>query len=424
MLGLKFVSENLQLVKDSLRARKMDVDTSRFSLLVQKRKDLLQESEGLRFKKNQVSAEIAKLPAKERGKSPKIEEMKGVSNKIKEIDASLSEVEADLKEVLINIPNIPHESVPVGESEADNLIVRKWGGKPAFDYTPKQHFEIGEAQDILDFERGAKITGARFTLYKGAGARLERALINFMLDVHTKEHGYTEVLPPFIVNDTSMTGTGQLPKFKDDLFKIEGLEYYLIPTAEVPVTNIFANEILPEDDLPKYFTAYTPCFRREAGSYGKDVRGLIRQHQFNKVELVKFCRQEESYEELEKLLQNAETILQRLNIHYRVVNLCTADLGFSASKTYDIEVWLPGQDTYREISSCSNFVDFQARRANIRYKKQGDKKTKLVHTINGSGLAVGRTLVAILENYQQSDGSVVIPEALKPYMDGLEKIGG
>jgi seryl-tRNA synthetase len=424
MLSLKFVSENLQLVKDSLRLRKLDLDTSRFSLLVQKRKDLLQESEGLRAKKNQVSAEIAKLPPKERGKSPKIKEMRGVSDKIKEIDANLSEVEADLKELLVNIPNIPHESVPAGASESDNLIVRKWGEKPEFDFTPKQHFEIGEAQDILDFERGAKITGARFTLYKGAGARMERALINFMLDIHTKEHGYTEVLPPFMVNDASMTGTGQLPKFKDDLFKIEGLEYYLIPTAEVPVTNIYAGEILPEEGLPKYFTAYTPCFRKEAGSYGKDVRGLIRQHQFNKVELVKFCRQEDSYDELEKLLQNAETILQKLNIHYQVVNLCTADLGFSASKTYDIEVWLPGQGAYREISSCSNFVDFQARRANIRYKKKGDKKTKLVHTINGSGLAVGRTVVAILENYQQPDGTVVVPEALISYMDGIEKIGG
>jgi seryl-tRNA synthetase len=322
----------------------------------------------------------------------------------------------------MELPNLPHPSVPVGKSEEDNAVMRKVGEPPAFDYEPRPHWELGEKLGILDFERAAKIAGARFALYMGPGARLERALINFMLDVQTKENGYLEVLPPFMTNRRSTTATGQLPKFEDDLFKLEGWDYYLAPTAEVPVTNIHQDEILNEEELPKRYTAFTPCFRSEAGSYGKDTRGLIRQHQFNKVELVKFVTPETSYEELESLLRDAESILKRLELPYQVVVLCTGDLGFSAAKTYDLEVWMPGQQKYREISSCSNFEDFQARRGNIRFRRKGKKGTELVHTLNGSGLAVGRTVVAILENFQQEDGSVIIPEALRPYMDGLEKI--
>jgi seryl-tRNA synthetase len=320
------------------------------------------------------------------------------------------------------VPNIPHESVPVGKDENDNPELKTVGTPPHFDGEPLPHWTIGEALGILDFSRAAKIAGARFPLYLGAGARLERALINFMLDLHTGEHGYCEVLPPFIVNRKTMTGTGQLPKFAEDLFKLEDLDYFLIPTAEVPVTNIYQDEVLDASMLPVYYTAYTPCFRSEAGSYGKDTRGLIRQHQFNKVELVKFSRPETSYDELESLLANAETVLQRLELPYRVITLCTGDLGFSAAKTYDIEVWMPSQGVYREISSCSNFEDFQARRANIRFKEKGKKGTRLVHTLNGSGLAVGRTLAALLENCQQEDGSVVIPNALRPYLGGMETI--
>lgn len=325
--------------------------------------------------------------------------------------------------VLLTVPNVPHPTVPVGASEADNRQVRTWGEPPCFAFDPKPHWEIGEGLGILDFERGAKLTGARFTLYRGAGARLERALVNFMLDLHTERHNYLEMLPPFVVNRESMTGTGQLPKFEDDLFHLEGVDYFLIPTAEVPVTNIHRAEILKAADLPLSYTAYTPCFRKEAGSYGKDVRGLIRQHQFNKVELVKFVHPATSYDELEKLLSNAEEVLRQLGLAYRVVELCTGDMGFSAAKTYDIEVWLPGQETYREISSCSNFEDFQSRRASIRFREDEKSKPEFVHTLNGSGLAVGRTLVAILENYQQEDGSVVIPDVLRPYMGGLQKIG-
>jgi seryl-tRNA synthetase len=320
---------------------------------------------------------------------------------------------------MLNIPNIPHESVPIGHDEKDNPVIRTWGEIRDMGFEPQPHWDIGEKLGILDFACAAKLSGARFALYKGLGARLERALINFMLDIHTEENGYTEVLPPFMVNSSSMTGTGQLPKFEEDLFKIEGWDLYLVPTAEVPVTNIHRGEILPEETLPLYYVAYTPCFRSEAGSYGKDTRGLIRQHQFNKVELVKFSRPDESYDELEKLTRNAEEILQRLELPYRVVVLCTGDLGFSAAKTYDLEVWLPGQNLYREISSCSNFDDFQARRAGIRFKKKGENGTRLVHTLNGSGLAVGRTVVAILENYQQADGSVAVPDALRPYMGGI-----
>ena len=345
-----------------------------------------------------------------------------VSAKIKEYDESLRLTEEELGAFVMIVPNVQHESVPLGSGSEDNTVVRTWGEKPVLDFEPKQHFELGENLNILDFARGAKITGARFTLYKGAGAHLERAIINFMLDLHTRQHGYLEILPPFMANRDSMTGTGQLPKFKEDLFKIEGMEYYLIPTAEVPVTNIYRDEILDEDLLPVYFVAYSPCFRAEAGSYGKDTRGLIRQHQFNKVEMVKFSKPETSYDELEKLTANAEMVLKRLGIHYRTVCLCTADLGFSSAKTYDVEAWLPGQNAYREISSCSNFEDFQARRAAIRYRRKDNGKVEFVHTLNGSGLAVGRTVVAVMENYQQADGSIIIPEVLRPYMKGLERI--
>jgi len=348
--------------------------------------------------------------------------MKQVSADIKKREKDIAGFIEELNRLLMVIPNVPHESVAVGKDEADNPVIKTWGEIRRMEFEPLAHWDIGEKLGILDFPRAAKIAGARFALYKGAGARLERALINFMLDIHTKEHGYTEILPPFMVNAASMTGTGQLPKFEEDLFKIQGWDYYLIPTAEVPVTNIHREEVLREEDLPIYYVSYTPCFRSEAGSHGKDTRGLIRQHQFNKVELVKFTRPDDSYEELEKLTRNAEEILRRLELPYRVVSLCTGDLGFSAAKTYDLEVWLPGQNLYREISSCSNFENFQARRAKIRFKRKGARGTDLVHTLNGSGLAVGRTVVAILENYQQADGRVVIPESLKPYMDGADFI--
>ena len=351
----------------------------------------------------------------------KILAMKEVSIKIKELDAQVKEIDEKITKILLEIPNLPHQSVPIGENEKDNVEIRRWGEPRKFNFTPLTHGDIGEALDILDFERGAKIAAARFTVLKGMGAKLERALINFMLDLHTNEHGYKEIFPPFLVNAETMTGTGQLPKFEDDLFKTtNGL--YLVPTAEVPLTNLHREEILNDDDLPLYYVAYTACFRREAGSYGKDVRGLIRQHQFNKVELVKICRPEDSYNELETLTQNAEEVLKRLELPFRVVVLCTGDMGFSVAKTYDIEVWLPAQDRYREISSCSNCEDFQARRAMIRYRSKEKEKVNLVHTLNGSGLAVGRTLVAILENYQQKDGSIIIPDVLLPYMGGVEKI--
>ncbi|MBN2333822.1 MAG: serine--tRNA ligase [Deltaproteobacteria bacterium] len=422
MLDLKFIRNNIDGIEQMLRARNANLDLTEFRAIDERRRTLLAETETLKNKRNTCSDIIAQLKKNKEDAGHQIAEMREVSRDIKQLDAQISELDNQLYSLIYLIPNMPHESVPAGGGEEDNPVVRTWGSKPAISFTPRAHWELGENLGILDFERGAKITGARFTLYKGAGARLERALINFMLDLHTEKHGYTEVLPPFMVNKNAMTGTGQLPKFADDLFKIEGLDYYLIPTAEVPVTNIYQNEILEAHELPAYYTAYTPCFRKEAGSYGKDTRGLIRQHQFNKVELVKFAAPEDSYDELEKLLANAETILQQLNLHYQVVNLCCGDLGFSASKTYDIEVWLPGQETYREISSCSNFEDFQARRANIRYRPKEGGKTRYVHTLNGSGLAVGRTLVAILENYQQEDGSIVVPEVLRPYMNGLEVI--
>ncbi|ABB33733.1 seryl-tRNA synthetase [Geobacter metallireducens RCH3] len=422
MLDPKHLRENFESVEQRLATRGGAVTLDRFRELDSRRRELLREAESLKAVRNAASEEISRIKDKSQAQ-PRIAEMREVSAKIKVLDDDLRGVDDDLQAVLLTIPNIPHQSVPVGASEADNREVRKWGEPPRFGFTPRPHWEIGEGLGILDFERGAKLTGARFTLYRGAGARLERALINFMLDLHTEKHGYEETLPPFMVNRESMTGTGQLPKFEEDLFHLDGTDYYLIPTAEVPVTNIHRGEILKGSDLPLSYTAYTPCFRKEAGSYGKDVRGLIRQHQFNKVELVKFTHPSTSYAELERLLANAEEVLRQLGLHYRVVELCTGDMGFSAAKTYDIEVWLPAQDTYREISSCSNFEDFQARRASIRFREDDKAKPEFAHTLNGSGLAVGRTLVAILENYQQEDGTVVIPEVLRPYMGGCSSIG-
>ncbi len=422
MLEIKFVRQNIELVRESLHKRGQAYGLEEFLDCDSKRRAILLEVEELKHKRNTASERVARMKGNNEDPSQIIAEMKALSQKIKGLDEELSRQEQSLRSILMALPNIPHPSVPVGKDSEDNPVIRKVGEPPSFNFDPLPHWEIGENLGILDFERAAKIAGARFALYIDSGARLERALINFMLDIQTREHGYLEVLPPFMTNRTSTTATGQLPKFEEDLFKLEGWDYYLVPTAEVPVTNIHQGEILDEEELPKLYAAYTPCFRSEAGSYGKDTRGLIRQHQFNKVELVKFTVPENSYEELEKLLQDAETILKRLEIPYQVVELCTGDLGFSAAKTYDIEVWMPGQQKYREISSCSNFEDFQARRGKIRFRRKGKKGTELVHTLNGSGLAVGRTVVAILENFQQKDGSVIIPEALRPYMDGLERI--
>ena len=421
MLDIKLIRSNPEKVKEALEKRKEKINLDEILELDQKRRELLSETDSLKEKRNTVSEEIGKLKREKTDAREKILAMREVSTKIKELDTQMKEIEEKINHVLLEIPNLPHESVPVGEDEKDNVEVRKWGEPREFDFTPLPHWDIGEALNILDFERGAKVASARFTVLKGMAAKLERALINFMLDLHTNEHGYKEIFPPFLVNSETMTGTGQLPKFESDLFKCEnGL--YLVPTAEVPLTNLHRQEILNDDDLPLYYAAYTACFRKEAGSYGKDVRGLIRQHQFNKVELVKFCRPEDSYQELETLTINAEEVLKRLEIPYRVIVLCTGDMGFSAAKTYDIEVWLPAQGRYREISSCSNCEDFQARRAMIRYRSKEKEKVNFVHTLNGSGLAVGRTLIAILENFQQKDGSVVIPNVLRPYVGGLEKI--
>ncbi len=422
MLDLKFIQKNPQIVQDAIKKRRMDISIEDFLKLDADRKSIIQEVESLRNTLNTESKKVGKLKAQGEDVEEKVKELSVLSDKIKELEKKKKELEKKLFDFRARIPNIPAPDVPEGDSDEDNVEVKKWGTPPEFDFKPQAHWDIGTALKGLDFERASKIAGSRFTLYMGWAARLERALINFMLDIHTKEHGYLEVLPPFLVNYDTMFGTGQLPKFEEDLFKIKDWEYYLIPTAEVPVTNIHRDEVLREEDLPIAYTAYTPCFRSEAGSYGKDTKGLIRQHQFNKVELVRFSHPDNSYDQLEKLLSHAETILQRLGLHYRVVILCTGDLGFSASKTYDIEVWLPGQNTYREISSCSNFEDFQARRANIKFQIKGSKKKAFVHTLNGSGLAVGRCVVAILENYQQKDGSVIIPEALRPYMDGMEVI--
>ncbi|MCX5888893.1 MAG: serine--tRNA ligase [Deltaproteobacteria bacterium] len=424
MLDLKFVRDHLPEVEQAMKNRGLAISLDDFHLHEGERRRLLTQVEDLRHQRNTLSQEIGKLM-----KAGNTEEAQSLRTRVAVINEDTKDLEnraeqhdAWVRDFLLTLPNLPHATVPIGASSDDNPVVKTWGEPPSFAFNPRPHWEIGEALGILDFERAAKITGARFALLKGAGALLERALINFMLELHTKKHGYLEVLPPFIVNEDSLRGTGQLPKFQEDLFKLEGCNYYLIPTAEVPVTNIHRDEILRAEDLPLYYTAYTPCFRSEAGSYGKDVRGLIRQHQFDKVELVKFTAPETSYDELEKLLADAEEVLQELGLSYRVVVLCTGDMGFSAAKTYDIEVWLPGQGLYREISSCSNFEDYQARRAAIRFRRPGVKGTELVHTLNGSGLAVGRTMVAILENCQQADGSVVIPEKLRPYMGGMERI--
>ncbi len=422
MLDAKYIINNLETVQKGMEKRGAAVD---FSILMEneeKRKTLLLQIEELRHQRNVVSDDIAKMKRSGKDAQPNIDRMRSVSETIKALDKDLSEVEAAIHTFLITLPNLPHTDVPKGKDDSQNRLEKTHGSPRVFDFPAQDHADIGEALGILDLARATKLAGARFPLYLGSGARLERALINFMLDIHTKEHGYKETLPPFIVNRATMTGTGQLPKFEEDLFKLEGLDYYLIPTSEVPVTNIYAGEILAEENLPYKFTAYTPCFRSEAGSYGRDTKGLIRQHQFNKVEMVKITAPESSFAELESLLANAETILQRLELPYQVLTLCTGDLGFSATKTYDIEVWMPGQNKYREISSCSNCLDFQARRANIRFKRKDAKKPEFCHTLNGSGLAVGRTFAAILENYQQPDGTVNIPDALVPYMGGQKTI--
>ncbi len=424
MLEIKFVTQNLDKVEQALQNRGADADLNALAEADRQRKDVLGEIEQLRHQRNVVSEKIAALKKQGEDASEMVGQMRNVGERIKALDKQLSEHETQVRDILMAIPNIPHASVPVGRDENDNQLVKTWAQPPEFDFDPKPHWDIGEDLGILDLGRAAQITGARFPLLLGQGALLERALINFMLNLHTTEHGYTEVLPPYMVNRQTMTNTGQLPKFEEDLFKLDNWDYFLIPTAEVPVTNIHQGEKIPEENLPIHYTAFTPCFRSEAGSYGKDTRGLIRQHQFNKVELVKFTAPEKSYDALEQLLGHAETVLQKLELPYRVVTLCTGDLGFSAAKTYDIEVWMPAQGVYREISSCSNFEDFQARRADIRFKRKGVKGTQLVHTLNGSGLAVGRTLAALLENNQQADGSVIIPEALRPYMGGKDVISG
>ncbi len=424
MLDPRQVADNFEEVRAAL-ARRSPVwskELEPVAELVKRRREALGESEKKAAERNVASTEMAKADKKSPEFQKRREELKALSDEVKALEKSVAEIEAELEQRLLMIPNMPDPSIPDGTSEEQNAVVRTWGEKPSFDFTPKPHWEVGEGLGILDFERAAKLSGPRFTVLVGAAARLERALISFMLDLHTTEHGYTELLPPFLVKDTALLGTGQLPKFADDLFKTykadpeRGYDLFLIPTAEVPVTNYHANEILEGADLPRSYCAYTPCFRAEAGSHGRDVRGLIRQHQFQKVELVKFTKPEESDAELEKLTSNAEEVLRRLGLHFRTTVLCAGDLGSNSRKTYDIEVWLPGQETYREISSCSNFGDFQARRAQIRYRSEPKGKTRLVHTLNGSGLAVGRTLVAILEQYQQKDGSVIVPEALRKYM--------
>jgi seryl-tRNA synthetase len=422
MLEIKFVRQNLSDVKRALEARHSELDINVFQKADELRRGVLAELEELRHRRNRVSDQIAELKKDGEDATVLVEQMRAVSANIKKLEQELAVHQEMLDKVLLEIPNIPHASVPLGKDAADNSLIKQEGTPPYFEYDAQAHWDIGTRLGILDFERAAKITGARFPLYFGIGAHLERALINFMLDMHVSEHGYTEVLPPFAVNRQSMTNTGQLPKFEQDLFKFEGWDYFMIPTAEVPLTNLHQGEVLDESRLPIYYTAVTPCFRSEAGSYGKDTRGLIRQHQFNKVEMVKLTQPEVSYDELEKMLTNAEAVLQRLGLPYRVVSLCSGDIGFSAAKTYDLEVWMPGQGAYREISSCSNCESFQARRANIRFRRKGKKGTELVHTLNGSGLAVGRTLAAVLENYQQADGSVVIPEALRPHIGGMEVI--
>ncbi|HAB7529333.1 TPA_asm: serine--tRNA ligase [Listeria monocytogenes] len=423
MLDVKLLRNNFDEVKQKLQNRGEDLgEFEKFGELDKRRRTLIVETEALKSQRNEVSQEIAKLKREKQDADAKIEEMRVVGDRIKTLDIELREIDEKLDMILMSIPNIPHESTPVGESEDDNVEIRKWGEVRAFDFEPKAHWDLGTDLDILDFENAAKVTGSRFVFYKKLGARLERALINFMMDLHSNEHGYEEMLPPYMVNRASMTGTGQLPKFEEDAFLIEAEDYFLIPTAEVPVTNYHREDILKAEDLPRKYTAFSACFRSEAGSAGRDTRGLIRQHQFNKVELVQFVKPEDSYVALEKLTGNAEEVLRRIELPYRVLSMCTADLGFTAAKKYDLEVWIPSYNSYREISSCSNFESFQARRANIRFRREPGSKPEYVHTLNGSGLALGRTVAAILENYQDADGSVRIPKVLQGYMGGIEKI--
>ena len=416
MLDMKFVRENPELVMDAMRKRNANVNLDEFLELEKKRRELTLQVEALKSQRNAASQEIGKMKKAGENADAQMAEVRALGDKIAEDDKELKDIEARLKEILMTIPNMPAADTPVGSSDADNPVVRTWREPAKFAFEPQAHWDIGEKLNILDVERAGKVSGARFTFYRGLGSRLERSVINFFLDIHTGENGYTEFFPPFIVNKDSMQGTGQLPKFAEDMFKLEGLDYYLIPTAEVPITNLHRDEILSGDDLPLYYTAYSACFRAEAGSAGRDTRGLIRQHQFNKVELVKFTKPEDSWDELEKLTANVEKVLQLLELPYRVVRLCTGDIGFSSAATYDLEVWLPAANCYREISSCSNFLDFQARRANIRFRRDTKSKPEFVHTLNGSGVAVGRTVAAILENYQQADGSVIVPKVLRPYM--------
>lgn len=422
MLDLKFIRENTDKVKKAIKDRGLAVDVDGLLSLDEKRRRILKEVEDIKHKKNVASDEIAKSLKEKKDAKTKIAEMKAISEKEKKLEDDLKVIEKELQEALFNIPNIPHESIPVGKDPSANKIVRQWGKERKFDFEPRTHLELGEYLDILDFLRAAKIVGSNFPLFKGDGAGLERALINFMLDLHTKKHGYKEIFPPFLVNRASMTGTGQLPKLEADMYRLKDDDYFLVPTAEVPLTNLHANEILDEEVLPIYYTAYTACFRREAGSYGKETKGLIRVHQFDKVELVKFVKPKTSYDELEKLVANAEEVLKALDLQYRVMVLSTADLSFAASKCYDLEAYASGIKTWLEVSSCSNFEDFQARRANIKYRSKETGKAEFLHTLNGSGVALARTVIALLENYQNKDGTVTIPEVLRPYMDGKEKI--
>jgi seryl-tRNA synthetase len=421
MYDLRHLRDNLDAIRTQLGDRGRDVGWEDLRKLIEERRSLLASVEDLRHQLKKGSDEVARLKREKQPAEPAVALMKTLGDRIKAVEDNLRAIEDRVTDLALRIPNLPHQTVPAGSDPAQNVTVRRWGAPPSFSFTPKPHWEIGEALGVLNFERAARMTGARFAVLTGLGARLERALINYMLDLHTARHGYLEVWPPFLVNRSAMTGTGQLPKFEEDLFRLRDEDYFLIPTAEVPVTNLHRDEILAESALPIRYAAYTPCFRREAGSYGKDTRGLIRQHQFNKVELVAFARPDESYAELERLTEGAEAVLQGLGLHYRIVSLCRGDLGFSAAKTYDLEVWLPSQQAFREISSCSNFEGFQARRANIRYRRS-DGKTEFLHTLNGSGLAVGRTMVAILENGQQADGSVVVPQVLRPYLGGIERL--
>lgn len=421
MLDIKFVRENPEIVEEALRKRNNPLKLDGFMTLEKQRREVLGEVEALKAQRNAVSKQISQMKKNNENTDEIVAKMRAVGDEIAVLDNRLRDIENNLREILLNIPNIPNEAVPYGKDDSDNPEVRKWGELPKFDFEPKPHWEIGEKLGILDAERAGKVTGARFTFYKGLGARLERSLINFMLDLHTSEHGYTEMIPPFIANRDSMTGTGQLPKFAEDMFKLEGLDYFLVPTAEVPATNYYRSEILDGSQLPIKYAAYSACFRAEAGSAGRDTRGLIRQHQFNKVEMIKFVKPEDSYDELEKMTHDAEHVLQLLGLPYHVVLLCSGDMGFTAAKTYDLEVWLPSANMYREISSCSNVESYQARRADIKFRRDNKSKPEYVHTLNGSGLAVGRTVAAILENYQQPDGSVIVPEVLRPYM-GTDRI--